>query len=98
MDNYKILDEFIENHCCSLINMTHYDKWNDIIDAIASSSFIISESLQSLIVAEMFALKRTYVRMKEDCKIHGAPDSQAHTPSPSAQKTKPIHPYTHSRS
>ena len=57
----SVVDEFVSAHQCRLIDMTHYTKWTDIIDAIASSSFVISESLHGLIVAETYNIPCIWV-------------------------------------
>ena len=41
--------------------MTSYGKWTDIIDEITGSSFIISESLHGLIVAEAYNIPCVWV-------------------------------------
>ena len=51
-----VVDELISQHACRLINMTSYEHWTDIIDAITSSSCVISESLHGLIVAETYGI------------------------------------------
>ncbi len=56
-----VVEELLSVHHCSLIDMTHYEKWTDIIDAIASSSFIISESLHGLITAETYNIPCVWV-------------------------------------
>lgn len=47
------------------VDMEHYDKWTDLVDEIASSRFVISESLHGLIVAEAFGIPNVWVEFKE---------------------------------
>ena len=56
-----VVDDLVSTHKCRLIDMTHYEKWTDIIDAIASSSFVLSESLHGLIAAETYNIPCVWV-------------------------------------
>lgn len=53
-DFNPVTDELAKKHGCKMVNMTKYNNWTDIIDMIAGSSFVISESLHGLIVAETY--------------------------------------------
>ncbi|MBQ7665296.1 MAG: polysaccharide pyruvyl transferase family protein [Synergistaceae bacterium] len=56
-----VTDELERKHGCRLINMTRYDNWTDIVDMIAGSSFVLSESLHGLIVAETYNIPCLWV-------------------------------------
>ena len=56
-----IVDELTDKYGCRLVNMTRYECWTDIIDAITSSCFVISESLHGLIVAESYGIPSIWV-------------------------------------
>lgn len=60
-----VIEELINEYGCNLINMTKYEKWTDIIDAIAESKFIISESLHGLIVAETYNIPSVWVEFTD---------------------------------
>ena len=64
-DYCPVVDELVNKYHCKLINMTSYDKWTDIIDDIAGSSFIISESLHGLIVAETYSIPSVWVEFTD---------------------------------
>ena len=44
-----------------VLSMTSYQKWTDIVDSIAESRYVISESLHGLIVAEAFYVPSVWV-------------------------------------
>lgn len=50
-----------KSHDVRIIDMSHYDRWTDIVDAIISCKLIISESLHGLIVAESYAVPSIWV-------------------------------------
>ncbi len=56
-----VMEEFITKHKCQLINITRYENWTDVIDAIASSILVISESLHGLIIAETYNIPSIWV-------------------------------------
>lgn len=58
-------DELVRRYNCNLIDMTRYDKWTDIIDGIAGSSFVMSESLHGLIVAEAYGVPSVWVEFTQ---------------------------------
>ena len=45
--------------------MTSYDKWTDIIDEIAGSVFVMSESLHGLIVSETYNVPCLWVEFSD---------------------------------
>ena len=49
----------------SILNMAKYDEWTDIIDSIAGSEFVVSESLHGLIVAEAYGVPSVWVEFIE---------------------------------
>ena len=59
------IKQLTEKYHCEMLSMTDYDKWTDIIDRIASSSFIISESLHGLITAETYGIPSVWVELTD---------------------------------
>ena len=45
--------------------MAKYEEWTDIIDSIAGSEFVVSESLHGLIVAEAYGVPSVWVELTE---------------------------------
>ena len=56
-----LVNTIAAEHDCSILSIFQYDKWTDIIDAIAGSSFVISESLHGLIVSETYNIPCVWV-------------------------------------
>lgn len=48
-----------------ILDMTKYNEWTYIIDKIASSQYVISESLHGLIVAETYGIPNVWVEFKD---------------------------------
>lgn len=48
----------------NVIDLVNYNNWTDIIDEIANSKFVISESLHGLIVAETYGVPNVWVEFK----------------------------------
>lgn len=44
-----------------ILHMTQYDLWTDVIDKIAQSRYVISESLHGLIIAEAYGIPAVWV-------------------------------------
>lgn len=51
----------MRSHGCQVICMYGYDCWTDVIDIIANSRFVISESLHGLIIAEAYSVPNVWV-------------------------------------
>ena len=66
----RIIDEMQNKYGCSLVNMFNYDKWTDIVDAIASSKFVMSESLHGLIVAETYGVPCLWVEFMDHARYY----------------------------
>jgi pyruvyltransferase len=64
-ESNSVLLKLVNEYGLDLIDMTKYDKWTDIIDKIANSKFVISESLHGLIVAETYNIPNIWVELKK---------------------------------
>ena len=54
--NLEYVNKFLSEYGGKIINISRYKKWTDIIDAIFSSDFVISESLHGIITAETYGI------------------------------------------
>lgn len=63
--NNSVVDRLIKNENYFLIDTSQYDDWRDIVDKILSCSYVISESLHGLIVAEAYNIPSVWVEFKE---------------------------------
>ena len=61
----KILNQIMNQSKCNVVNMRKYKCWTDIIDVIAGSSFVLSESLHGLIVAETYNIPCVWVEFRQ---------------------------------
>ena len=57
------ISELTKKYGCRLVDMRRYDKWTDVVDSIALSQFVISESLHGLIVAETYGVPCVWVEL-----------------------------------
>ena len=56
-------DGIIDDYC--ILSLFDYELWTDIVDAICSAKFVVSESLHGLIVAEAYGIPNAWVEFKE---------------------------------
>ena len=62
-DDMTFVSFMKKNYDVSIIDMSQYDKWTDIVDRIRECSVIISESLHGLIVAEAYGIPSVWVEI-----------------------------------
>lgn len=62
----KIISQLGEKYELTMISMTDYDVWTDIVDQILNCKFILSESLHGLIIAETYGIPNVWV----ECQPH----------------------------
>ena len=55
----RIIDDY------SILSLSDYNRWTDIVDAICSAKFVVSESLHGLIVAEAYGIPNVWVEFKD---------------------------------
>ena len=61
-----IIHELSEKYELTIISMTDYDVWTDVIDQIIDCKFILSESLHGLIIAETYGIPNVWI----ECQDH----------------------------
>ena len=71
-----LINILTKEYGCNLIHMGIYDKWTDIIDIITGSSFVMSESLHGLIVAETYNIPCAWVELVNHDKLKHNDDWQ----------------------
>lgn len=60
-----IVNNITSEYDCNLISMYEYDEWTDVIDTIAGSSFILSESLHGIIISETYNIPCIWVEFTD---------------------------------